>query len=260
MTLASARYQRLDIFGPPLLLEGEDADAYGEFLARACAAVEPADVIDEMFVVDVVFWEWEILRLRRLKTSLIRAAGNEELKNLLPDLLDDDLCREYYLEPLAEMLQGNVSEDEGENAAHELARRYLREEPEAVEKVHEVIYEAGFETISDTARASKAEELAGAYARREPKAIKQVHELLAVSGQSMHDVYARALMANIDELARIDHLMSIAENRRSAILCEIDRRRAVLGEALRRKVQLLETDDFKVIETTPGKEKARRDE
>jgi transcriptional regulator of aromatic amino acid metabolism len=44
------RVQRLALFGPPLLLEGEDAAAYDQLLARICAAVKPVDVIDEMFV------------------------------------------------------------------------------------------------------------------------------------------------------------------------------------------------------------------
>ena len=77
------RVQRLALFGPPLLLEGEDAAAYDELLARICAAVEPVDVIDEMFIADVVPLEWEVLRWRRLKWSLIRARVNKVLEDLL---------------------------------------------------------------------------------------------------------------------------------------------------------------------------------
>jgi hypothetical protein len=40
----------------------------------------------------------------------------------------------------------------------------------------------------------------------------------------------------------LDRLAAIAESRRNASLCEIERRRAVLGDA-----------EFKVIETTPAK-------
>src|SRR5262249_43332616 len=69
------RLPRLALFGPPPLIEGEDAAAYDQLLARICAAVKPVDVIDEMFTADVVSLEWEVLRLRRLKWSLIRARG-----------------------------------------------------------------------------------------------------------------------------------------------------------------------------------------
>jgi hypothetical protein len=40
--------QRLLLFGPPPLLEGEDAAAYDQLLARICAAAKPVDIIDEI--------------------------------------------------------------------------------------------------------------------------------------------------------------------------------------------------------------------
>ena len=58
------------LFGPPPILEGEDAAAYDELFGRVCAAIKPIDVIDEMFISDVVVLEWEVLRLRRYKLSL----------------------------------------------------------------------------------------------------------------------------------------------------------------------------------------------
>jgi hypothetical protein len=38
------RAQQLKLFGSPLLLEGEDADAYDELVARIFAAVTPVDI------------------------------------------------------------------------------------------------------------------------------------------------------------------------------------------------------------------------
>ena len=63
----SERGQRLALFGPPPLIEGEDAAAYDQLLVRIYAAVKPIDIIDEIFIADVVPSEWEVLRLRRLK-------------------------------------------------------------------------------------------------------------------------------------------------------------------------------------------------
>jgi hypothetical protein len=48
----------------------------------------------------------------------------------------------------------------------------------------------------------------------------------------------------IDHIERIDRLTAIAETRRNAALREIDRRNAVLGEALRQRMQQIEDDDF----------------
>lgn len=43
-----------EIFGRPPVLEGEDMAAYDELCGRLYAAVKPADVIDEMYLDDIV--------------------------------------------------------------------------------------------------------------------------------------------------------------------------------------------------------------
>jgi hypothetical protein len=86
-SMTSAPASRLTLFGEPLLLEGEDAAAYDQLLARICAAVKPVDVIDEMLIVDMVSLEWEVLRWRRLKSSLIRTCGLEALEGFLAEHL-----------------------------------------------------------------------------------------------------------------------------------------------------------------------------
>jgi len=45
-----------------LLLEGEDAAAYDELLARVNAAVQSVNIIEEILINDFVFLEWEVLR------------------------------------------------------------------------------------------------------------------------------------------------------------------------------------------------------
>ena len=59
-----------------------------------------------------------------------------------------------------------------------------------------------------------------------------------------------ALARELNDIERIDRLATIAETRRNAMLREIDRRRAVLGEALRRQVQEVE-GEFEVVEKAP---------
>src|ERR1700736_2408047 len=87
MTLAPAR---MKLFGQPQLLEGEDAAAYDELLARIRAAVKPVDIIAEMFIADVVSLEWEVLRGRRLKSSLIREHGLNALEEFVRGNLEYD--------------------------------------------------------------------------------------------------------------------------------------------------------------------------
>jgi hypothetical protein len=65
----------------------------------------------------------------------------------------------------------------------------------------------------------------------------------------------QALPMELDKIERIDRLITIAETRRNAMLREIDRRRAVLSEALRRQVQEVE-GEFEVVEKTPAATKS----
>jgi hypothetical protein len=118
---------RHSLFGPPPILEGEDAAAYDELFGRVCAAVKPADVIDEIFVADVVALEWEVLRWRRLKLSLLRARGLKALEGFLCEELEYDLYRKHFAEELTKILQDNLAEDQAEDSAQTLALRVCPE-------------------------------------------------------------------------------------------------------------------------------------
>jgi hypothetical protein len=251
------RVQRLALFGPPPLIEGEDAAAYDQLLARICAAVKPVDIIDEIFIADVVPSEWEVLRLRRLKWSLIRALGLEFLQDFLVGHLDYDLYSDDFADDLAEILQDNLPEDQV-NSAQTLARKYARNEADAVAKVTKILagIELDMDEVLNDAKGRKAKELVQECVRREPDAVKLVDELLTDAGVSMDAFMADALANRLDSIERIDHLTTIAESRRNASLHEIERRRAVLGETLRRSVQEIEDAEFKVIETTPAQGKS----
>ena len=110
--------------------------------------------------------------------------------------------------------------------------------------------------IINRARAHKAKELAQDYGRRRAGAVKLINRLLARAGVSIETLTAEALAQELDYIERLDRLATIAESRRNASLHEIERRRAVLGETLRRSVQEIEDAEFKVIETTPAQGKS----
>jgi hypothetical protein len=245
---------RHSLFGPPPILEGEDAAAYDELFGRVCAAVKPADVIDEIFVADVVALEWEVLRWRRLKLSLLRARGLKALEGFLCEELEYDLYRKHFAEELTKILQDNLAEDQAEDSAQTLAHACAQNEPAAVDKVNNVLTGIGedIDDIINRARAHKAKELAQDYGRRRAGAVKLINRLLARAGVSIETLTAEALAQELDYIERLDRLATIAESRRNASLREIDRRRAVIGETLRRSVQEAEDREFEVIEVTPA--------
>jgi hypothetical protein len=179
----------LALFGEPQLLAGEDAAAYDRLLARICAAVKPVDIIDEMFIADVVSLEWEVLRWRRLKTCLMRAHGFEALEVFLRQDLDYNLYSEQFADDLAEILQDNLPEDQAKGA-QTLARACARNEREAIDKVNKVLnrIQQHSDMIRAGARHLKAKELVQEYVRREPDAVTLVQELLASANVSMDEL------------------------------------------------------------------------
>src|SRR6476659_5563834 len=64
----------LEIFGPPPLLDGESQEVYDTLLARVTGTVNPKDIIEEIWVHDIVDLVWEVLRLRRLKVALLSSS------------------------------------------------------------------------------------------------------------------------------------------------------------------------------------------
>jgi hypothetical protein len=251
-SVAPGSPERWAVFGPPQLLQGEDAAAYAQLLARVCAAVKPADMIDEMFIVDVVSLEWEVLRWRRLKFSLLRGLRLHALENFLAVHLD------YLASELADILRGILPRQQADSA-EDLANKCCSEETEAVDRVDELLGEIGtdIDKVVTEGRRRKAEILVGEYERGEPGAVKQVNELLAGQSQSLDRLTAVNLVNegvddSLNDIERIDRLTTIAESRRNASLREIDRRRAVLGAALRRNVHEIEEGEYKVIDSSTG--------
>jgi hypothetical protein len=250
--------QPLALFGSPVLLAGEDDDAYHELLSRIRTAINPVDIIDEIFITDVVSLEWEVLRWRRLKWSLMRTRGLEALKQFLDKHLDYyEHYQTHFEQDLAEILQDNLAEGQTEIDAQALAHKCAHDEPDADDKVNQILagINLGMAEILAGTRARKAEELVQDYLQRKPGSIKLIDKLLASAGSSIDALMVQALPMELDKIERIDRLIAIAENRRNTMLHEIDRRRAVLGQALRRQVEEVE-GEFEVIEKTPAEAKS----
>jgi hypothetical protein len=129
----SKAFSRRSLFGPPPVLAGEDAAAYDELLGGVCAAIKPVDIIDEMFIADVVSLEWEVLRWRRLKWSLIRAGGLKALEDFLDKKLEYYLYGERFVDNLTQILQDNLAEDQAEDFARTLAQQCANNESDAVD-------------------------------------------------------------------------------------------------------------------------------
>jgi len=112
------RAGRLALSGPPPLLEGEDTAAYDELLVQISGAVKPADILEEIWVRDIVDLVWEAFRLRRLKANLMTAVAHEGLTKILETLI-------------------------GWSDARDLAQAWATREPSAIKQADELLGSAG---------------------------------------------------------------------------------------------------------------------
>ena len=120
LVAAAAQKAPAEIFGPPPLIAGEDSSRYDELVTRLFAAVRPKDVIEEMVVRDVAYHDWEMQRLRRMKSGLF-ASGLQA--SLVAKLLSAPKIKE--------------------SMARDLAQRYVAGDTSAAEKVDKILASAG---------------------------------------------------------------------------------------------------------------------
>jgi hypothetical protein len=106
-----------------------------------------------------------------------------------------------------------------------------------------------------TGIAAERPELVKEYMRRESGAVALIDDLLAKAGMTIDALIVGPLKEQLEYVERVDRLTTIGEGRRNASLREIDRRRSVLGEKLRRSMQDIEERELTLIETTAGKGK-----
>lgn len=209
-----------------------------------------------MFIADVASLEWEVLRWRRLKFHLIRSRAHQPLTKFLGEYLNYDLYREGFTEDLSEILENAAPKDQAKGVARIVAHGCARNQADALDKVSGILarFDMTIDYLLKKAQKQKAEELAQAYMRGERRAIALVHKHLADVGVSIDVLVAEGMQNPILEyIERIDRLITIAESCRNSSLREIERRRAALGETLRRSVQGIEDGKFKVIETASVK-------
>ena len=123
--------------GPSWIVDGEDPKLYEELLARVGAAVQPIDIIDWLFVKDIVALTWEIQRSRRQRESLIRIAR----RSAMEIILEVAMPRPETIRIVGHNLEIRV-----------LASQWLNGDPKATKRVETLLRAAGFSIADVTAQ------------------------------------------------------------------------------------------------------------
>jgi hypothetical protein len=111
------------LFGPPPLFDGEDTEIYDQLLREISTAVMPADVLEDIWVRDVVDLTIEVLRLRRFTANLMKANAYKGLSETLAPLV-------------------------GRSHAETLAEGWAARKSDVVEEVNKTLTSAGLTTDS----------------------------------------------------------------------------------------------------------------
>jgi hypothetical protein len=232
----------ISLLGPPPRLEGEDVAVYEELMARVHRDLKPRDVIEQIWMRDIVDNTIEILRYRRFRTKLLNSLVLEAREKALNSAVDDELNRLVHeeREPPPEVQQKAVGDGLFDQLRKEKKRRRKLEkgidlppsrrepepEPESWAECKERLQE-------DPAVVEK---------------LRKVRESVQ-SELDLEHIAAEEFVGVLHDIERIDHLISIAEQRRNAVVHEMDRRRAVFAQRMREKLQEIEDADFQTIET-----------
>jgi hypothetical protein len=108
----------------PLLIT-ESADEFDALRDAFEQEIKPQGIIEQMYVHDINFIVWEILRLRRCKVVIINSAFRSALQNLLKQLLRQPGEDEYEVEDEAEALaQAWFTDQEAKKQVSELLSRF----------------------------------------------------------------------------------------------------------------------------------------
>jgi hypothetical protein len=205
---------RISPFGPPPLLEGEDSLAYDELLARVSGDIKPTDFVEEIWIRDVVDLTWEIFRWRRLTTSLLTATMLYDLKSILV--------------PLVRPQSAGTEKTKGFPG---LITNFEPRPPSPEQILAE----------------NMVKNLVKKWAMRDPAAIERVDKLLESVNTTTNTVMAGAFVQKLEDIERIDRLITIAEARRNAAFREIGRHREPFAQTLRGTIKEIEATEFETV-------------
>jgi hypothetical protein len=107
-----------ELFGAPLLFDGENPQTYDRMQAEVSAAVGPKDIVDKILLRDHVAHTMEVPRLRSVAVNLIKAKMYKGLAEILAPI-------------------------EGRAQAETLAEGWAARKPDVVDKVDKILASAG---------------------------------------------------------------------------------------------------------------------
>ena len=99
---AGGAVDRVLALAPAPLFPGESEAEYVAFTERVVSSAKPGDAIEEILVRDVIDLTWEVLRLRRIKSGLVKANMHSGVRSVLEAVRYGGDDSHYAIGPLTE--------------------------------------------------------------------------------------------------------------------------------------------------------------
>ncbi|MFZ1150606.1 MAG: hypothetical protein WAR76_12840 [Xanthobacteraceae bacterium] len=189
MTNSKDKSRLKSLLSEPLLLNGEDREAYDELLAAVIETVQPSDILEHIWTSEAVEKQWEALRQRRFKTAYIAANWQRALRATLYPLISYGLMGD--LDDRAGMLAWKYTM--GDQAAIAEVDKLLADANLTKEAVHAQAMAMHVETFATFERLIWAAE-----ARRDAS-LREIEYHRAPFGQKLRRAIAQAEKAEIQK-------------------------------------------------------------
>jgi hypothetical protein len=185
--LASVRPSAaLAFLAPPPLIAGEDAAAYDDLLARISTALEPSDILEEIWVRDVVDMVWDALRLRRLKAQLLTVSAYEGMHTILRRFLDwqfsEQVARQWALRDQAAVTKAEAVLASAGLTAEAVTAQTLALKIDIVERIDRMMVTA---EARRNAVLREIERHRASFARTLRRAVREVEDAEEVEGAAL---------------------------------------------------------------------------
>jgi hypothetical protein len=167
----SKAFRRPHLFGPPPILERENAKAYNEMLEHVFSDLRPTDFIEEIWVRDLVDVTWSMFRWRRILAALMSEEVWERSNGLASSLA----------EAQTKLMEGSEKEEMDKLLDSELSwEARVEQNPRANEKFQQ-LWSAAKSTLNmDTIQASVM--------RENLDMIEQIENLILISQRRIDEV------------------------------------------------------------------------
>ena len=203
---------RLAWCGPLPLLQSENAADYDDLLARVSGHLKPSDVLEDIWVREIVDLIWENLRWRRDLARCLDAALPKVLEEIIQPLVLDQAPTTTRGTSFMSLID---AAREAQTGYHDLVRRWTQSDPDAIKRVDELLASVNLSidhvqsqvTVRELANIERFNRLIGSTAWRRDALLREIerHRDRASFAQKLRSEIEKIQDAELVEAKLLDN-------------------------------------------------------